>query len=160
MNFSPLFSPPFHCTYHKSAGIIKPKHRFHRIPGRRRRNTGENVCVVIVSEMLDLKRFNPNARCKTQPPICLRAFKARDYSAECLRSADVWMLRGISRHLHFGSPENQVGIKKMIKAQAMAAFRLNLCERTFTRHLQLAGLANALGGVGGRFRPSHTHTHG
>lgn len=131
--------PSFHCTYHKSAGIIKRKHRFQRIPGRRRRNTGRDVRVVIVSEMLDLKRFNPNARCKTQPPICLRAFKARDYSAARLRSADVWMQCSISRHLHFGSPKNQVGIKKMIKARGMAGFRLNLSECTFARHPGLAG---------------------
>lgn len=67
--------------------------------------------------MLDLSIFNPNTQCKTQPPICLRAFKACDYSTERLRSADVRMLCSIRRHLHFGSPKNQVGIKKkMIKA--------------------------------------------
>lgn len=48
----------------------------------------------------------------------------------CLRSADVWMLFSISHHLHFGSSKNQVGIKKMIKAQGMAGFRLNFCKCT------------------------------
>lgn len=99
--------------------------------------------MVIVSKMLDLSIFNPNTQCKTQPPICLRAFKACDYSTERLRSADVRMLCSIRCHLHFGSPKNQVGIKKKWSKHAMGGFCLNLSDCTFIRHLELASLWNA-----------------
>lgn len=110
----------------------------------RRRNMREKKeSVVIVSKMLDLSIFNPNTQCKTQPPICLRAFKACDYSTESLRSADVWMLCSIRCHLHFGSPKNQVGIKKKWSKHGMGGFCLNLSDCTFIRHLELASLWNA-----------------
>lgn len=93
--------------------------------------------------MLELSIFNPNTQCKTQPPICLRAFKACDYSTERLRSADVRMPCSIRRHLHFGSPKNQVGIKKKWSKRGMGGFCLNLSGCTFIRHLKLASLWNA-----------------